>query len=245
MLGGVDVPRAKQDRKCGHQQSDEERDVADERLRHAAPGRSIGQNGANRGRNRLKLQRDVGDHADDRNQRHRRRDRLALAVARSNEVRDRRDVLPFGEADDANHQRISKADHQHRADIDGEEIEAGARRHPDRAKERPGGAIDGQGQRIDQKAGAAAANQFVPAIAIARDQEQETDIGERDDNDDPALQHGASLPSTPAWAPPLFAAAKPLILLKSPCFGKPRSAAAPIPSPQRGRYGAIRLYVLV
>ncbi len=192
MLGGVDVPGAKQDRKRGHQQRDEERDVADERLRQRHSRRSVGENGADRRRHRFELQRDVGDHADDRDQRHGRRHGLALAVARGDEVGDRGDVLPLGETDDADHERIGEADHQHRPDIDGEEIEAGSRRHPDRAEERPGGAIDRQRQRIDQEPGAAAAHEFVPAIAIARDQEQKADIRERDDDDDPALQHGAS-----------------------------------------------------
>ena len=191
-LGSVDVPGAKQRGKCGHQHRDEKRDVADERLRHAAAGRGVGENGADRGRNRLKLKCDVGDHADDRDQRDRRRDGLALAVTRGDEIRDRRDVLPLGEADDADHQRIRKADHQHRADIDREKIKSGARSDPDRAEKRPRGAIDGERQWIDQQAGAVAANELMPAIAIARDQEQKPDIGEGDDDDDPALQHGAS-----------------------------------------------------
>ncbi len=49
----------------------------------------------------FELQRDVGHRADDRDQRHGRRHRLALAVARADEVGDRGDVVGLGELDHA------------------------------------------------------------------------------------------------------------------------------------------------
>ena len=189
MLGGVDVARAEQHREGRHQQSDEQRDVAKERLHRAAAGRDIGDDGADRRRHRFELQRDVGDHADDRNQRDGRRHRLALAVTRGNEVGDRGDVLALGKPHDADDERISEPHHEHRPDIDGEEIKAGARRHADRTEERPRRAVDRQRQRINEKPRAAAADALTAAVAVTRYQEQKPDIGERDDDNEPTLQH--------------------------------------------------------
>ena len=66
----------------------------------------------------------VRDRSDDRDQRHKRSDRLALAVARGDEVGDRRDVLALGEPHDPQHERRAQSDHQDRTDIDGQEVEA-------------------------------------------------------------------------------------------------------------------------
>ena len=48
VLGGVDVPRPEQDREGRHQQRNEQRDVADQRLRGAGCRRSLGEDGADR-----------------------------------------------------------------------------------------------------------------------------------------------------------------------------------------------------
>ena len=99
MLGGVGVAGAEQHRECRHEQRDEQRAVADDRLRGAGIG--LRQDGADRRRHRFELQRDIGNHADNGDQRHGRRHRLALAVARGDQVGDRGDVLALGEANDA------------------------------------------------------------------------------------------------------------------------------------------------
>ena len=143
MLGGVDVAGAEQDREGRHQQGHEQRDIAKQRLRRGAARRDLGEDRADRRRHRFELQRDVRNHADDGDQRDGGRHRLALAVARRNEVGDRRDVLALGQPHDADDERIGEPHHQHRPDIDGEEIEAGARGQPDRAEERPRRAVDG------------------------------------------------------------------------------------------------------
>ena len=142
-----------------------------------------------RERHRLELQRDVGNRADDRDQRDGRGDRLALAVARGDEVGDRGDVLRLGEPHHPRDHRREQADHQHRADIDGEELVAAARGRADRAEERPGGAVDRQRQRIDQQPRAAVAAEAADAVAVARHEEQKPDVAERNRDDDPALQH--------------------------------------------------------
>ena len=69
------------------------------------PAQHVREDGLERGRHRFELQRDVGDRADDGDQRDGRRHRLALAVARGDEVGDRGDVLRLGEPHDAHDQR--------------------------------------------------------------------------------------------------------------------------------------------
>ena len=142
-----------------------------------------------RGGDGFELKRDVGHGADDRDQRHRRGDRLALAVARGDEVGDRRDVLRLGEPHHAQDQRREDADHEDRPDIDGQEFVAGARGVADRAEERPGRAVDRERERIDPQPRAALRARAAQAVAIARHQEQEPDVTERDRDNDPALQH--------------------------------------------------------
>ena len=95
MFGGVDVAGAEQHRERRHRQRREQRDVAEHRLRPAAAGVEVSKDRLQRRRHRLELQRDIGNRADDGDQRHRRRHRLVLAVARGDEVGDRGDVLRF------------------------------------------------------------------------------------------------------------------------------------------------------
>jgi hypothetical protein len=152
MLGRIDVARAEQHREGRHRECDEQRDVAEHRLRHAGGHVEVGEDGAERGRHRLELERDVGDRSDDRDQRDGRGDALVLAVARRDEVGDRGDVLRLGEPHDPGDQRRGEPDHDDRADIDGKEVVAVARGEPDRAEERPGGAVDRERERIDDRA---------------------------------------------------------------------------------------------
>ena len=187
MFGGVGVARAEQHRKRRHEQRDEQRAVAEHRRQPAARSRR-GHDRADRRGHRLELQRDVRNHADDGDQRHRRCHGRALAVARRNQIGDRGDILTLGEPYDAQQQRIAKPDHDHRADIDGEEIVAGARGEPDRAEERPRGAVDRQRKRIDPEPRGGTASP-ARAVAVARYQKQKPDIAERNEDDDPSLQH--------------------------------------------------------
>ena len=70
-----------------------------------AEGLVLAQDGFERRGHRLELERDVGNRADDRDQRDGRGNRLALAVARGDEIGDRGDVLRFRELDHAAQQR--------------------------------------------------------------------------------------------------------------------------------------------
>ncbi len=215
MLGRVDVARAEQHREGRHRERNEQRDVAEHRLRDAGGHVEMRQDRAERRRDGFELQRDVGNRADDRDQRDGRRHRLMLAVAGRDEVRDRGDVLRLGEPDHPQDQRRREPDHQHRAEIDREEIVAGARGETDRAEEGPRGAIDRQRQRIDHRPRAAAAA-GARLVAVARDDEQQPDVAKRNDDDDPALQHGGSWVTLRPRAPVYLRPKSPQMLAVCP-----------------------------
>ncbi|MEZ0030173.1 hypothetical protein ABIF68_000543 [Bradyrhizobium japonicum] len=187
MLGGVGLPRAEQHGEGGHRQRHHQRHVAEDR--DVRERLVLAQDRFERGGDRLELERDVGHRADDRDQRHRCRRRLALAVARADEVGDRGDVVRFRELDHTAQDAGAEPDHQDRADIDREEVGRGAGGEADRAEEGPGGAIDRERQRIDQP-GCAAAPGRRAAVAVARHQEQEADIAEGGSDHAPVVQHG-------------------------------------------------------
>ena len=124
VLGGIDMARAEQHGEDSHRDCHVERDVAQHRLHRAACRSGMNEDRGQRGRHRFELKCDIGNGADDRDQRHHGRDGLGLAVAGSDEVRDRRDVLRFCEPDDPHDQRRAEADHEDRADVDRQEVEA-------------------------------------------------------------------------------------------------------------------------
>ncbi len=191
MLGGVGLAGAEQHRECRHRQRHDQRDVADDRNR--GDGLVLAEDGLERRRHGLELERDIGNRSDDRDQRDGGGNRLALAVTRGDEIGDRGDVLRFRELDHAAQQRRAERDHQHRADIDREKIHAGAGGETDRTEERPGRAVDRQRQRIDQPAGAAALGRREP-VAVAGHEKQEPDVAEGGCDHAPVVQHRCSLP---------------------------------------------------
>ena len=122
------------------------------------------------------------------------RDPLALAVAGRHEVGDRGDVLRLGEAHDARDEPVAEADHEDRPDVDGEEVEPGPAREADRAEEGPGGAIDGERQRIDGRARPALHDAPSGEVAPMRDGEEQAEIDEGGEDDRPAGDHQATFP---------------------------------------------------
>ncbi len=137
MLRRVGMARAEQNREDGHGQRNDQREVADQRQFSAARRRARRHHRFERGRHRLQLQGDVGHRADDRDQRHGRGDRLALAVTRGDEIGDGGDVVGLGELHDAAQQRRAQPHHDDRAEINGKEFKPGAAGEPDRAEEGP------------------------------------------------------------------------------------------------------------
>ena len=227
VLGGVDVPGSEQHCEQRHRDRDVEGDVAEHRLHRAARRSDVNQDRGQRGRHRFELQRDVRDGADDGDQRDGRGHRLRLAVAGGDEVGDRGDVLRLGQAHDTHDERRAQADHQNGAEIDGQELEAGARREADRAEEGPRRAVDRQRQRIDQMAQAAFAAEVPRLVAIARDHEQQSEVAERTGDDDPALQH-APCPRDPEVVPPQLSRVS---LSQTACKASPPRSRA-----DRGQY---------
>ncbi len=114
VLGRVDVPGAEQDREQGENQRGDQRRVAPERQarggRRHDDVRVLEQN-PEAGRERLQLERDVGQGAEHGDHGHGRGHDLALAVARRDEVRDRSNVLGLGDPDDAAQQWPAEREH--------------------------------------------------------------------------------------------------------------------------------------
>ncbi|MGY3558215.1 hypothetical protein ACVWXP_001484 [Bradyrhizobium sp. USDA 4463] len=187
MLGRVGLPRAEQHREGRHRQRHHQRHVAEDR--DVGERLVLAQDDFERGGHRLELERDVGHRADDGDQRYGRRHGLALAVTRTDEVRDRGDVVGFGKLDHAAEHAGAEPDHQNRTDIDREEVGRGAGGKAHRAEEGPGRAVDRQGQRVDHP-GRAAGPGLRAAITVARHQEQEPDIAEGGCDHAPVVQHG-------------------------------------------------------
>jgi len=80
---------------------------------------------------------EIGHRADHRDQRDNGGHPLALAIARRHKIGDGGDVLRFRQAHHALHQRAAECDHQHRAEIDRQKIDARADGEAHRAEKRP------------------------------------------------------------------------------------------------------------
>ena len=141
-------------------------------------------------RDGLQLQRDVRDHPDHRDDGDEPGDQRALAVARRDEIGERRDPVRLADADDLAHHEPPQRHHQRRADVDRQEAHAVARGAAHAAVERPRRRIDAERQRVDVRIGDDRPALVRPFVAVAGDREQNADVGKRDRNDHPALQHG-------------------------------------------------------
>lgn len=128
VLGQVGTARPEQDGEEG-QDAGQHQNRQTLGPRHRRAG---GQQGAGH-RQRLQLQRDIGQRPQDGDDGDRRAQGLALAVARGHEVGHGADVLaPSGRRDPAP-QRKQQRQADHRADVDGEILPPVARRRADRA----------------------------------------------------------------------------------------------------------------
>ncbi len=192
LLGGLDVAHAEQDGEERHQGGHDQRGVG---VHHAAravePGRRLGDGLEGRG-HRLELQRDVGQHADRGEQRGGDADGAALAVARGQEVGDRRHIVLLGQPHHLAQHREAQDDQQRRAGINKDKIDAGGRGAADRAIKGPRRAVDCQRQAVDgggHRAGRPGAG--VPVTEIG-DGEQQAEIGQRQGQDGGFRQHACA-----------------------------------------------------
>src|SRR5215212_5314120 len=84
---------------------------------------------------------------------------------------------------------MAEPDHQDRADVDREEIEARARRQPDGTVEGPGGAIDRQRQGVDRRARTPLQDALARYVAPVGDCEQQAEIDQSRKDDRPGGDH--------------------------------------------------------
>ncbi len=205
VLVGVDVAGSEQDGEHRHADRHPEPRADVEVARRDAQQRGAGGVGDHleAGGDRLELQGDVGGGADHRDQGHQHRQRGALAVARGDQVADRRRPVDPADPHQLAQQEPPPDEHQGRAEIDGGELQPVARRRADRAVERPGGAVDRDRQGVDHRR----VHQAEPALAGPRvadegDQEQHGDVGERCEQDDVGGQHHGGPPPPIPSSPP-------------------------------------------
>ena len=194
MFGGVDVAGAEEAGEGRHRQGDGQGHVGMERRRHAGHQAEVemGDERLDRVADRLQLQGDVGNDADEGDHRDDGGEALILAVAGGDEVGDRGDALGLGELDHPPQDREAEDEEQDRPDVDGEEIEAFVGRQSDRAEEGPRGAIDPERQGIDGGTARYRGTTTGFAIAVIGDSEQQADVGDCDCEDEPALKHGSA-----------------------------------------------------
>jgi hypothetical protein len=135
------------------------------------------------------LQRDIGNRADKRDQADEGGDAFTLAVASRDKVGDGGNVLHLRHPDDPGNEGIAQADDEDRADIDGEEVEAGMAGKPHRSEEGPGRAIDGQRKGRDGGTGWTLNEAPPSGVAPMGHGEQEAEINQRRQHDGPGGNH--------------------------------------------------------
>lgn len=162
MLGRVDVACAKRHGETGQQERDDQSQRACGAARHHDLTRIERiEHHDDRAGDRLQLQGDIGHGANDADDRDQPGDLIGLAIARGDKVGDRGDVLRLGQPHDAQHQRRQQADDNERPDVNRQELQPALRGKANGTEEGPGGAIDRQRQRIDDRPGAGG-NEMTP-----------------------------------------------------------------------------------
>ena len=194
LLLGIDIACAEQDREQRHPRRDGQRqpDLVDAAQRPAGKLAHPGDRLQRRG-DRLELQRDIGRDADHRDDGDEHRQPARLAEARRQQVGDRGDALVVADADEAAEHEPPADEHQRRPQIDGEILETAARRRTHGAVKGPAGAIDRDGERVDE--GRAQERRLVVArlpVAHIGDEEQQPDIADGDGDDHVRRQHQPS-----------------------------------------------------
>ena len=193
VLGAQHFPRTEQDRERREHRRDQHRavDVLDARRRRRYRQHLEAECDG------FQLQRDVRQHAYHRDRGDEHCDRLMPAVARADEVGDRRDVVALGDADDALQQRRTEHEHDHGAEVDRQKIPAVRRSVPHRAVERPRRAIDADREAVYPRLAKRRPRNPRAPIAVIRDGEQDPDIDRRDREQGPAAQHRVRM--VPRW----------------------------------------------
>ncbi len=143
---------------------------------------------------RLELQRDVGDHADDGDDGHQTAEELALAVTRGDEVGDGGDALGLADPHHLEQERAPQERHQGGAEVDGQESQTVLRGATDAAVEGPCRAVDGERECVDGWTGDDRTALLGAPIGPVGDRKEEPEVGEGDTDDQRAVDH-ASIPA--------------------------------------------------
>ncbi|MCY1345726.1 hypothetical protein D9M69_317910 [compost metagenome] len=184
VLGGVEVAGAEEDGEQGQHQGHDQRRVL---------GAGAGGVGAGADQqvhpedDALELQGDVGQHADQADQRHHHRQGLGLAIARGDEVGDGGDVLLLADEHHLLHHPGCQQQQEYRAEVDGQEVPDLSGGLADGAEEGPAGAVDRQRQAVDPGA-QARGQRRTAAVAVEGYGEEDGHIEEGDRGDQPAGQ---------------------------------------------------------
>ncbi len=153
MFGCVDIANAKQDGEHRHQDGDIKRRILGKMAFGMADNllAEIADQYIKRHRNRFELKRNIGQHANHRDQRNKGSQTLAFAIARTQEIGNRGNVLLMTDARDLGHDAKTENHHQNRTDIDRQERPSPGGSRPHRAKEGPACAIDRHRQGINRR----------------------------------------------------------------------------------------------
>ena len=189
LLVGIQIARAEQDGEQRQPDRYPQRQLA-------RCQRLVGGESAKGQRDGLQLQRDIGRGGDHGQNGDDHPHGVRLAIARRDQVGDRGHALRLADAHQLAQEPPPADKNQRRTQIDRGEFQPRARRVANRAVERPGGAIDRQRQRVDQRRAqkarlAARSTQvFRPALGQRGDDEQKDDISQRR-RDQHVQGHGA------------------------------------------------------
>ena len=184
---------AEGDRERGQDQRHPERSVLADRLRTDVGGHDdlwILHQDREAVRHRLQLQRDIGKNPDDRDDGDQAAEQRALAVARGDEIGQRRDAILLGDAQDLALNDPPQGDHECRADIDRQKTNPVTGRAADATVERPRRRINRERQAVHVRAGDDRPAGVRASVGVVGDGEQDAQIRERDENDDRLVQHG-------------------------------------------------------
>src|SRR3546814_17200172 len=141
-----------------------------------------------RGRDWLKLQRDIGNDADHRDDGDQRAEAGGLAVARGDEVGDRGDTVGLADADDLADHEPPHQEYQCRTEVDRPKVDAAGGGAAHRSVESPGGAVDGDGEGIDPRAAVHAAPVVGTLVGKVGYGEEQSEHGTYDGPDTPDIQ---------------------------------------------------------
>ncbi len=196
MFRRIGVARAEHDGEACHHHRHDEGKV--EEMEIAAADAIIARvhHRRDRTRDRFQLERDIGNGADQRDDRHDHGNGRVLAITRRDEVRDRGQFLGLRQFHDTPDDGHSQREGEDRAGIDAEKFKPafGGKTHA--TKIGPGCAIDRKAERVDDRpplVGSGLASSL--AVAVTRYCKEQQNIGESRDEYDPPRQQ-CSVPST-------------------------------------------------